>query len=68
MPQQNLGGDAPDVQAHTTPVFALDDGDGLSQLSSSDGRDIPARPGAEHEHVDGKLFGAFGHGLSRSDE
>src|SRR5262249_3167849 len=57
--EKSLGGiekrfawDAADIQARSAEIFALDARDFHAQLRRANRRDIPARPGADHDQVE----------------
>ena len=50
--QQSLGGDATDIEAHTTERrVALDEDHPQPEVGCAKGGRVPARPGAEHEQI-----------------
>jgi hypothetical protein len=52
VPEQCLGRDAADVEAHTAPVLLLDDGNALAELGSADGGDVPTGARTEDDEVE----------------
>src|SRR5690606_34982924 len=53
--QHRLGRDAADVVAHTAQLVRLDTGDLEPELRAPDGRDIAARPRADHNDIKGVI-------------
>src|SRR5690606_24199503 len=49
--EESLGGDAADVEAHTSPVLLLDHCDGLAELGCADRRDVASWTGPKDKDV-----------------
>ena len=49
--QKRLGGDAANVEADTTPIFLLNDGGLLAELSGTNGGNVAARASSEDNNV-----------------
>ena len=57
-----LDGMQPDVEADAAPVLLLHDGDLEAELGGTDGGDVAARAGAQHDDVE-----VLAHGRRASD-